>query len=201
MDDLNVYFVDDDAVVLRAISQALRKSGFNVLTYSSAAELIRAHNPDAKGCILADLQMPEIDGLELQKVIRESANPLPFVFLTASGDIPASVRAMRHGAEDFLAKGTPHEELVAAINRALQRSEHERNARTKKSKMQKTLALLSAREREVLEHVVQGKLNKQIADDLGIHERTVKLHRTSITNKLGMPSVAELTKFWMEACL
>lgn len=197
----NIYFVDDDPVVLRVISQALRQSGFNVLTYTSAAELIEAHGPDAKGCILTDLQMPEMDGLQLQKAIRESTNPLPFVFLTGSGDIPASVRAMRHGAEDFLAKGTPHDELVAAIKRALERNESERSERIKKSKIQKKLALLSAREREVLEHVVQGKLNKQIADDLGIHERTVKLHRTAITNKLGMPSVAELTKFWMEACL
>lgn len=195
----NVHVVDDDPVVLRVISETLRKSGFNVLTYSSAAELIRAHNSDSKGCIVADLQMPEINGLELQKIIRESANPLPFVFLTGSGDIPTTVKAMRDGAEDFLAKGTPHEELVAAINRALERSEQERNARSKKSRIHKTLALLSDREREVLEHVVQGKLNKQIADDLGIHERTVKLHRTSITTKLGMPSVAELTKFWLEA--
>ncbi len=199
MHSSKVYFVDDDPIVLGAISQALRKSGFDVVTYPSADELIRGLEPDAKGCILADLDMPEMDGLALQKAVHESPNPLPFVFLTGNGDIPATVEAMRQGAEDFLTKGSSHAKLVAAINRAFARNEEERSARSKKSKLRKTLALLSDREREVLGHVVQGKLNKQIADDLGIHERTVKLHRTAITTKLGMPSVAELTKFWLEA--
>lgn len=145
--------------------------------------------------------MPEMDGLSLQNAIQPSANPLPIVFLTGAGDLPASVQAMRHGAEDFLTKGAPKKDLIAAINRAFARGKEERSARVTHSAKRKMLALLSDREREVLEHVVQGKLNTQIADDLSIHERTVKLHRSAITTKLGMPSVAELTKFWLEAKL
>ncbi len=194
-----VYFVDDDKFFLSVASQLLRRAGFDVITYHSAAELLADLKPEAKGCILADLDMPGMDGLALQNAVQQSTNPLPFVFLTGAGDIPASVRAMRQGAEDFLTKGAPKKELIAAINRALARGEEERSARDIHSAKRKLLALLSDREREVLEHVVQGKLNKQIADDLGIHERTVKLHRTSITTKLGMPSVAELTKLWLEA--
>ena len=199
MHSSKVYFVDDDPFFLGVTSQLLRRDGFDVVSYTSANELLRDLQPDARGCILADLDMPEMDGLTLQKANRQSKAPLPFVFLTGAGDIPASVQAMRHGAEDFLTKGTSKTEIIAAINRAFARNEQERSERVKRSKMKKLLALLSDREREVLEHVVQGKLNKQIADDLGIHERTVKLHRTAITTKLGMPSVAELTKLWLEA--
>ncbi|MES2981948.1 MAG: response regulator [Verrucomicrobiota bacterium] len=194
-----VYFVDDDKFFLGVASRLLRQAGFEVITYLSAAELLADLKPEAKGCILADLDMPGMDGLALQNAIQESANPLPIVFLTGAGDIPASVSAMRQGAEDFLTKGAPKKDLIAAINRALARGEEERTARDSQSAKRKMLALLSDREREVLDHVVQGKLNKQIADDLGIHERTVKLHRTAITTKLGLPSVAELTKLWLEA--
>ncbi len=199
MNPSKVYFVDDDKFFLGVASQLLRQAGFDVVTYLSAAELLDDLKPDSKGCILSDLNMPSMDGLELQNAIQQSVNPLPFVFLTGAGDIPASVSAMRQGAEDFLIKGAHKKELVDAINRAFLRNKEERAARARQSKIQTKLALLSKREREVLEHVVHGKLNKQIADDLGIHERTVKLHRTAITTKLGLPSVAELTKFCMEA--
>lgn len=196
---LRVYFVDDDRFFLDLISNFLRRSGFHVASYISAHELLNDLKPNARGCILADLQMPEMDGLELQNSILDRSNPLPIVFLTGAGDIPASVQAMRQGAEDFLIKGAPNEDLIDAIRRAIARGEEERELRELQAAKRKMLSLLSDREREVLEHVVQGKLNKQIADDLGIHERTVKLHRTAITTKLGMPSVAELTKLWMEA--
>jgi two-component system, LuxR family, response regulator FixJ len=194
-----VYFVDDDEFFLNTYSQILRRAGLDVLTYLSAEELLKDLKPDTMGCILADLDMPMMNGLCLQKAIQQSSNPLPFVFLTACGDIPSSVQAMRYGAEDFLTKGSSKDVLITAIHRAFARNEEERVARAKKSNTRQMLALLTDREREVLKHVIQGKLNKQIADDLSIHERTVKLHRTSITTKLGMPSVAELTKFWIEA--
>jgi two-component system response regulator FixJ len=194
-----VYIVDDDESFLRAVSRLLRHSGFEVAVQHSAAELLANLGPDAVGCVVADLNMPGMDGLALQQALQQTGHPLPIVFLTGQGDIPASVQAMRHGAEDFLTKDAPKKDLIAAINRALLRDEQERAERVRLGAVRQKLALLSDREREVLQQVVQGKLNKQIADDLGIHERTVKLHRTAITTKLGVPSVAELTKMWLEA--
>ncbi len=199
--DPKVYLVDDDESFLRAAARLLRRSGFEVVPFHSASELLSDLDDGASGCVVADLNMPGMDGLALQQALQRSENPLPVVFLTGGGDIPASVRAMRQGAEDFLTKNAPRDELIAAINRALLRNDGERAARQRREAVGKKLALLSDREREVLQHVVQGKLNKQIADELGIHERTVKLHRTAITTKLGIPSVAELTKLWMEAGL
>ncbi len=194
-----VYVVDDDKFFLDVISQFLRRSGFLVESYLSAAELLSDLSAEAKGCILADLQMPEMDGLKLQNTLRQHPSSLPIVFLTGSGNIPASVEAIKHGAEDFLTKEAPNENIISAVNRAIERNEEERAAKKRADEIQNKLGLLTEREREVLGEVVKGKLNKQIADQLGIHERTVKLHRTSITTKLGMPSVAELTKFWIEA--
>jgi two-component system response regulator FixJ len=196
---MTVYLVDDDESFLRAVFRLLRRSGFAVAMHHSAAELLSNLGPEAVGCVVADLNMPGMDGLALQQSLQNTGNPLPIIFLTGQGDIPQSVQAMRHGAEDFLTKNAPKEDLIAAIHRALTRNEQERAARQQRAAVQEKLALLSDREREVLQQVVQGKLNKQIADDLGIHERTVKLHRTAITTKLGVPSVAELTKLWLEA--
>lgn len=194
-----IYVVDDDKLFLDIISKFLRRSGFVVESYLSAAELLSNLSTEAKGCILADLQMPEMDGLKLQDTLSQHPNALPIVFLTSSGNIPASVQAMKRGAEDFLTKDGPKEQIISAVNRAIERNEEERAAKKRASAVQNKLSLLTDRERQVLGEVVKGKLNKQIADQLGIHERTVKLHRTSITTKLGMPSVAELTKFWIEA--
>lgn len=181
------------------MTRMLRSAGFNVISYLSANELLNDLKPESKGCVLADLDMPTMDGIALQQALLQSGNPLPIVFLTGSSNIPVSVQAMRLGAEDFLIKGAPKDDVMTAINRAFGRFKKEQNVRERQSAVREKLALLTDREREVLKHVVQGKLNKQIADDLGIHERTVKLHRTAITTKLGLPSVAELTKFWLEA--
>ncbi|RPH60091.1 MAG: DNA-binding response regulator, partial [Acidobacteria bacterium] len=146
------------------------------------------------GCVLVDLQMPELSGLDLQAVLSSSPDPLPIDFLTAHGDIPTSVRAMRRGAEDFLTKRAPKEELLTAVKRALERDLRERAERAHLQALRGRLESLSPREREVLGLVVQGKLNKEIASELGIHERTVKLHRTAITTKLHVQSVAQLTR-------
>lgn len=199
MNGPQVYVVDDDESFLRAVSRLLSRSGFQVALHPSAAELLANLGPEAAGCVVADLNMPGMNGLALQHSLQRTGNPLPIVFLTGEGDIPASVQAMRQGAEDFLTKDAPKADLIAAINRALKRDEQERAERQRREAVRQKLARLSEREREVLQHVVQGKLNKQIADDLGIHERTVKLHRTAITTKLCVPSVAELTKLWLEA--
>ena len=194
-----VHVVDDDASFLAAISRLLRANGFAVKTYSSAREFLERRDADAPGCVLADLQMPGMNGLELQSELEQSCNPLPILFLTGHGDIPSSVRAMRGGAEDFLEKLAPKKALLDAVNRALARDARERNTRARQLELRARFDTLSERELEVLSHVVRGRLNKQIAYDLGIHERTVKLHRTAITTKLNVQSVAELTRLTQEA--
>jgi two-component system response regulator FixJ len=194
-----VYLVDDDESYLRAVSRLLRLSGFQVAAHGSAAAFLSQLEPFAAGCVVADLQMPGMDGMALQEALREAGNPLPVVFLTGRGDIPSSVRAMRRGAEDFLTKDAPREDLLAAVKRALDRNAQELADRARVAALRRSLEQLSLREREVLGHVVQGKLNKQIAAELGIHERTVKLHRTAVTTKLKVQSVAELTRLWLEA--
>ena len=194
-----VHVVDDDASFLTAVSRLLRANGFSVKTHSSAHKFLAHRDADAPGCVLADLRMPEMDGLDLQSALAQTPNPLPILFLTGHGDIPSSVRAMRDGAEDFLEKRAPKEKLLDAVTRALARDSREREARQRQRELRTLLDTLTDREREVLAHVVQGRLNKQIAWDLGIHERTVKLHRTAITTKLQVQSVAELTRLTQEA--
>ncbi len=189
-----VYIVDDDASFLTATSRLLRVSGFAVRTFPSAAEFLARRDAGAPGCVVTDLHMPEMDGLELQAALAETGNPLPILFLTGQGDIPSSVRAMRGGAEDFLEKRAPKEMLLDAVKRALARDASDRAARGRQRAAAARLESLTERECEVLGFVVRGLLNKQIADKLGIGERTVKLHRTAITTKLGVPSVAELTR-------
>jgi len=194
-----VHVVDDDASFLTAISRLLRANGFSVRTYSSAQEFLAQRDIDAPGCVLADLRMPGMNGLDLQSVLAQSPNPLPILFLTGHGDIPSSVRAMRDGAEDFLEKRAPKEMLLNAVNRALDRDSRERAGRERQRELRARFDLLTERELEVLSHVVRGQLNKQIAGDLSLHERTVKLHRTAITTKLKVQSVAELTRLTQEA--
>lgn len=193
-----VHLVDDDASFLTATSRLLRASGFAVEAFVSAADFLARRDGEAAGCVVVDLQMPGMTGLELQEALARTRNPLPVLFLTGNGDIPSSVKAMRRGAEDFLTKTAPKEDLLDAIRRAVDRDARERAARLRRREVSERFGTLTDREREVLGHVVRGQLNKQIADDLGINERTVKLHRTSITTKLRVPSVAELTKLWAE---
>ena len=143
--------------------------------------------------------MPKMNGLDLQSALAQTPNPLPILFLTGHADIPSSVRAMRSGAEDFLEKRAPKKKLLDAVTRSLARDSYEREARARRRELRARFDTLTERELEVLSHVVQGRLNKQIAGDLGIHERTVKLHRTAITTKLNVQSVAELTRLTQEA--
>ncbi len=196
-----VHIVDDDAPFLAATSRLLRASGFTVRTFGSANDFLTQRDEDAPGCVLTDVQMPGMNGLELQAALAQSRNPLPILFLTGHGDIPSSVRAMRQGAEDFLEKRAPKEQLLDAVQRALARDAREREARARQRELRTRFDALTPRELEVLGHVVRGRLNKQIAGDLGIHERTVKLHRTAITTKLSVQSVAELTRLTDEGGL
>jgi two-component system, LuxR family, response regulator FixJ len=194
-----VHIVDDDISFLAAISRLLLASGFAVKPFSSARDFLAQRDAGASGCVLADLQMPGMNGLDLQLALAQTPNPLPILFLTGHGDIPSTVRAMRGGAEDFLEKRAPKERILDAVKRSLTRNACERESRARQGELRARFDALSKRELEVLAHVVQGRLNKQIAADLGIHERTVKLHRTAITTKLGVQSVAELTRVTLQA--
>jgi len=197
-----VYIVDDDASFRKAVTRMLTAAGLSVQSYASGMELLAHLSGDAaaeeSGCVLADLCMPGLDGLELQEACTEAGVALPFVFLTGHADVPSAVSAMRHGAVDFLAKCSPQRVLLTSLERALERSVDARAARARRGQLAQRFAALTAREREVLEHVVHGRMNKQIAAALGIHERTVKLHRNAITTKLGVRSVAELTTLTRE---
>jgi FixJ family two-component response regulator len=194
-----IHLVDDDLSHLRSLSRLLRASGFEVRIHDSGAGFL-ANLPAAEhGCVITDLMMPDIDGIALQQALRDAGNPLPVVFLTGHGDVPVTVRAMKGGAEDFLTKNAPKEELLAAVGRALERNARDRAERAKLAERRKVFELLTTREKQILQHVLQGRLNKQIAADLGIHERTVKLHRTHLTTKLGVHSVAELSRLAQQA--
>jgi two-component system response regulator FixJ len=196
-----VYIVDDDDSFLKSMSRLLAATGYQVKTFESAREFLGQLAPEMTGCVVADLQMPDMDGLELQVELARTSNPLPVIFLTGQGNIPSSVKAMRGGAEDFLTKRAPKDQLLAAVQRAMEREAHQRQQRSRLKILRGRFDALSEREREVLSHVVKGKMNKEIADDLNINLRTVKLHRTSITRKLQVQSVAELTRLVDEAGL
>ncbi|MGH8024904.1 MAG: response regulator transcription factor [Limisphaerales bacterium] len=200
-DPASVFVIDDDASFLKSVTRLLAAVGYSVRAFGSAAEFLNQLQPQMSGCVVADLQMPGMDGLKLQETLGMTANPLPIIFLTGQGDIPATVSAMRGGAEDFLTKRAPKEDLLEAIERALERDCIERKERGRLVNLRHRFDDLSEREREVLGQVVRGKMNKEIAADLNINERTVKLHRTNITRKLKVQSVAELTRLTDEAGL
>ncbi|MEI6655004.1 MAG: response regulator [Verrucomicrobiota bacterium] len=189
-----VFIVDDDVSFLRSVARLLRASGFQVVIHNSAVEFLAELRPEMHGCVITDLMMPGMDGMALQEALRTTGNALPLVFLTGQGDIPTTVQAMQGGAVDFLTKHASKDDLIAAVNRALARNQQEQAHQAKLQALRQPFELLTERESEVLRHVVQGKLNKEIAADLGIHERTVKLHRTHLTTKLQVHSVAELTR-------
>jgi FixJ family two-component response regulator len=189
----DVYLIDDDPSYLRAMARVLSAAGFRVRSYPEATLFLTSVSPDTRGCIVADLAMPYINGLQLQAKLADAGSTMPVIFLTGHADIPSTVRAMRSGALDFLEKTAPDEEVIAAIVRALERDAAGCAARMRLVELGRRFALLTCREREVLSHVVRGRMNKQIAATLGINERTVKLHRTAITRKLGVHSVARLT--------
>ena len=199
MTEPTVHVVDDDASFLVAMARLLRASGHAVKTYASADEFLAQRSTDQPGCLVVDLRMPEVDGLDLQAALARSSNPLPVLFLTGHADTVSTVQAMRGGAEDFLEKRAPKEALLDAVQRALVRDAAERQARTRRQELRSRFDTISTREREVLGLVLQGRLNKQIADALGIVERTVKVHRKAIMTKLGVRSVAALIQLTQEA--
>jgi len=201
MAESTVHVVDDDESFLNAMSRLLRASGFLARTYSSAREFLAEPRNDEPGCVLVDLHMPDLGGLDLQAALAQAPDPLPVLFLTGHADTTSTVRAMRGGAEDFLEKTAAKELVLDAVRRALERSRREREERSHRDELRARFAAISAREREVLFQVLRGRLNKQIAGDLGIHERTVKVHRKSIMTKLSVRSVAALAQLSQQAGL
>ena len=196
-----IHVVDDDASFRSAVARLLRASGYEVQAFASAAEFLQATRPDGPGCVLLDLHMPGPSGLDLQSALAGSENPLPIVFLSGKGNIPAPVQAMRGGADDFLTKPVKKDVLLPALERALKRDSQERQQRARVREVRARLATLTPRESEVLAHVLSGQLNKQIAGDLHTVERTIKAHRASIMAKLQVHSVAELARLVHEAGL
>ena len=192
--DPTVFVVDDYAPVRKATLRLLRAAGFVVAAFASAKEFLAEYDPGVWGCLVLDLAMPAVSGLELQRILAEKGSFLSIIFLTAHGDIPKSVQAMKHGASDFLTKPVNDEDLLAAIRAAIEKSRDLRQEQSELSEIRARLATLTPREREVLEYVVVGKLNKQIAGDLGTVEQTIKIHRAHLMQKMRVRSVAELVR-------
>jgi FixJ family two-component response regulator len=189
-----VFVVDDDLRVLKALSRLLRSARLNPVTFASAQEFLRQHDPKVPGCLVLDVAMPGLDGLQLQQSLTARNSELPIIFLTGHGDIPMSVRAMKRGAIDFLTKPVRERHLLQAIWAALEVDRLRRQARAELDDIRQRLATLTPREREVLEHVVLGQLNKKIAADLGVAETTVKIHRGRVMGKMNVQSAAELAR-------
>jgi FixJ family two-component response regulator len=197
--DAVVYLVDDDASVLRSLQRLLGAAGFSTSAFDSPEKFLAAVGPASAGCAVLDLAMPGIDGLSVQQALAERGCTLPIVFLTARGDIPATVRAMKHGAVDFLTKPVDAEPLLAAIDAALARDRAQRADHDERRAIERRMRTLTRREREVLQHLVAGRLNKQIAAALGIAEKTIKVHRARVLAKLGVRSLPDLTRLAQRA--
>jgi FixJ family two-component response regulator len=189
-----VFVVDDYAAGRRSISRLLRAAGFAVTAFASAKEFLAQYDPETRGCLVLDLAMPEISGLDLQGILAGRGSLMPIIFLTAHGDIPKSVQAMKRGASDFLMKPVNDEDLLAAVSVAIEKDRARRLEQAELFEIHTRLATLTPREREVLEYVVAGKLNKQIAGELGTVEQTVKIHRAHVMQKMKVQSVAELVR-------
>ena len=189
-----VYLVDDEPAVVRSLSRLLRSAGYEAVGFGSAEEFLRDLPEDAAGCVVLDLSMPGLDGLALQRELAARAADLPVVFVSGRGDVPKSVRAMKEGAVDFLTKPVKATTLLAAIDKAFERGRSARAWRREVDALRTRIDSLTTREREVLEGVAAGLLNKQIAGQLGIAEQTVKVHRARVMEKMGASSVAELVR-------
>ena len=189
-----VFLVDDDAGVLKALSRLLRAKGYDVRPFASAEEFLEGHDAALPGCAVFDVAMPGLDGLALQQVFTAGGQQRPVIFLTGKGDVQKSVRAMKAGAVDFLTKPVRDKDLLDAIARAEQLDAGTRQTSAEVAAIEAKIATLTLREREVLTHVIAGRLNKQIAGDLGTVEKTIKVHRGRMMEKLGVHTIVDLVR-------
>jgi FixJ family two-component response regulator len=189
-----VFLLDDEPGMLKALTRLLKAEGFTVRGFTSAKAFLESYHPEALSCLVLDVAMPELDGLELQQRLTRAGIMLPIVFLTGHGDIPTSVQAIKAGALDFLTKPVKDVDLLRAVRAALQRAADQRESIAEAALLHQRFSSLTAREREVMAHVVAGELNKQVAYALGIGEHTVKVHRSRIMEKMGVDSLADLVR-------
>ncbi len=190
-----VYVVDDDPSVRKALERLLRSAGYNAMTFAAAPEFLNFTCPDTPGCLILDIKMPELSGLELQDRLSEKDLFLPIIFITGHGTVPASVRAFKAGALDFLQKPFKDRELLDAVSRGIEKHRRLRREHKELQTLRTRLEKLSPRERDVFSLVVTGMLNKQVAFDLGITEKTIKVHRARVMQKMSAQSLADLVRF------
>lgn len=189
-----VFVVDDDPLVCDSIADLLHSSGLETQTFGSAAAFLHANRPDVAACLILDVDLPDLSGLDLQRELRKAGIELPIIFLTGKGDIPQSVRAIKAGAMEFLTKPFRAQELLEAVGQALARDNELRAQRSQLADLQRRFATLTPRERQVLALVVRGLLNKQIAGELGTTELTVKAHRGKVMRKMRATSLPDLVR-------
>ena len=189
-----VHLVDNDPQVLKAVARLLSAEGFRTQASQSTQEFLLHYDASIPGCVVLDLAMPGGSGLDLQQALHDSHVDVPIVFLSGQADVPASVRAMKDGALDFLTKPVDAEELISAVRRGIERDERQRAIAEEDHALHLRLDKLTPREREILPWLVSGKLNKQIAGDLGVVEKTVKVHRSRVMEKLGVRNLADLVR-------
>ncbi len=194
-DPATVSIVDDDASVRKALERLLRSEGYTVATFASALEFLDHARPAAPGCLVLDIHMPDLDGLMLQERLLEQGGTLPIVFITGHGTVPASVKAMKAGALDFLQKPFQDHELLDAVAAGIATSRRQTRKQTEMDHLQQRFSNLTPREQAVFSLVAVGLLNKQIAAELGIVEKTVKAHRAQVMTKMGATSLADLVRF------
>ena len=189
-----VYVVDDDASFRKSLLRLLKAHGLAAQAYDSAPDFLKSGLAARTGCIVLDVRMPGLSGLDLQEELARADCAMPVVFLTGHGDIPMSVQAMKKGAVDFLTKPVDEKSLLEAVRNALLRNEKHLRARAEIEVVRGRVGTLTEREFEVMRHVIAGQLNKQIGDRLGVVEKTIKVHRARVLEKMGVPSVAELVR-------
>ena len=189
-----VFLLDDEPGMLKALTRLLRAEGFTVRAFASAKAFLETYRAEEVGCLVLDVAMPELNGLELQQRLTHAGILLPIVFLTGHGNIPMSVQAIKTGAVDFLTKPVNDADLLRAVRAALKRARDQHDLICELSSLRQRHSQLTPREREVMEHVVAGQLNKQIAGDLGTGEHTIKVHRARVMEKMEVESVADLVR-------